>query len=474
MTPGRFLAASLLPVILITGAIWFYSTHPLPRFSLTFVAVDTERVFSTISPYGRGMEQEMAESFCARYGLELHWLRVRTPEQAWEKLLSGEAQVMVGTGWRPEHIPLGAHIAPGPVYETNTPVLLSHTRRPLDIMRPRLCGHTVPVQPQPAMISALKAFGWEQGCRVRYELLQDMRLRPLLAEQNEQSSLPYYVLDSAQYRLVQPFYHRVRPSAYLNEPMGYRWFWRSDEHMLDERMKAFFQRMDLSGELAELQDRYYGFFPEPADYGRVWLLRQAVRTKLPKYRETILAAAKRFRLDPLLLVAVIYQESAFDPHAVSHSGVRGLMQLTTETATRLGATDRTDPTQSIWYGAKYLRRLWSRLEPLNLEHWDRWALAVAAYNQGIGHIFDAMLLAKRLGRDPRTWPNVRSALLKLQQEEFYAGAVYGYTRGYEGADYVDRIRFYYYVLKGWTSLPGLELDELAAFRLSLADLGIIS
>jgi membrane-bound lytic murein transglycosylase F len=100
-------------------------------------------------------------------------------------------------------------------------------------------------------------------------------------------------------------------------------------------------------------------------------------------------------------------------------------------------------------------------------------MAIGAYNQGIGHIFDAMLLSKRLGKDPRKWRNVRAALQKLQHKRYHTSSVFGFTRGAEGAQYVDRIRFYYYVLKGWTLLPGLELKQLAPFRLSLLDLGLV-
>lgn len=472
MTVGRFFAAALLPVILITGAVWFYTTHPLPRFSLTFVTVDSERVFSTISPYGRGMEQEMAKAFCSKYDLKLKWIRTKTAEEAWNKIITGEAQVMIGQGWRPSRIPEGMSIAPGPVYETIAPVLLSHSRRPLDLMRPNVCERVVLVPPQPALVSAFKAYAWTKDCRPEYSVKENFHIQDLLAEENEFSNLPYWVADGAEYKLHQPFFHRVRPATRLNESIGYRWYWRSDEHMLDERMKAYFDNIMLSGELADLKEQYSGFFPKKEDYGRVWLLKESIRKKMPLYKNTILAAAKKFQLDPLLLVAVIYQESAFNQEAVSHTGVRGLMQLTQETASRLGATDRTDPVQSIWYGAKYLRRIWEKMEPLGLEHWDRWNMTIGSYNQGIGHIFDAMLLAKRLGHDPRKWRNVKGALLKLTQEKYHADSVFGYTRGHEGVDYVDRIRFYYYVLKGWTSLPGLELNELSAFRLSLTDLGL--
>ncbi|MBU1612120.1 MAG: transglycosylase SLT domain-containing protein, partial [Proteobacteria bacterium] len=387
MTLGRLFAASLLPVILITGAVWFYTTHPLPRFSITFVAADTERVFSTISPYGRGMEREMAEAFCKRYGLELHWIRTDTPEAAWEILASGRTQIMIGAGWRPEQLASDTHITPGPVYETHFPALLSHTRRHLDLIRPRICETEVLVQPEPALVNSLKAFGWSQECRAEYALLPDIHLMDLFKAENEQSTRPYLLVEQGNYQLLQPFFERIRPATFLPEALSYRWYWRNDEHMLDKRMRAFFTRMDASGSLADIQERYFGFFPDTPNYGGTYVLRQAISEKLPLYRDTILTAARRYQIDPLLLIAVIFQESAFNPDAVSITGVRGLMQLTEETAGRLGATDRTDPQQSIHYGAKYLKRLWEELGALNLPHWDRWAMTLSSYNQGIGHLF---------------------------------------------------------------------------------------
>jgi membrane-bound lytic murein transglycosylase F len=270
----------------------------------------------------------------------------------------------------------------------------------------------------------------------------------------------------------RPFHHRVRPALTLEHPVEYRWFWRSDIPKLEERFSSFFQKIQTSGHLADLQERYFGFFPQEGAYGQLWMLRDAIRSKLPLYRRAILDAARRYDLDPLLIVAVIFQESAFNPNAVSYTGVKGLMQLTQQTASALGATDRTDPGQSIYFGAKYLRLLWDELEHLELSTWDRWAFALAGYNQGIGHVFDAMFLAKRLGKDPRSWREVKQVLPLLAEEQWHSRTIFGYTRGWEGVEYVDRIRFYYYVLKGLSFLPGLELQQLAPLVPDLDSIGI--
>lgn len=68
-------------------------------------------------------------------------------------------------------------------------------------------------------------------------------------------------------------------------------------------------------------------------------------------------AAKAQSLDAKLLRAVISQESAFRPCAVSNKGAQGLMQLMPETAAELGVADPFDPKQNIEGGARYLKQL---------------------------------------------------------------------------------------------------------------------
>ena len=89
--------------------------------------------------------------------------------------------------------------------------------------------------------------------------------------------------------------------------------------------------------------------------------------------------AKKYRLDPALLRAVIKTESDFRQHAVSRKGAVGLMQLTPATAATLRVSDAYDSIQNIRGGAKQLRHL------LNLYQGDL-PLALAAYNAGVHRV----------------------------------------------------------------------------------------
>lgn len=97
------------------------------------------------------------------------------------------------------------------------------------------------------------------------------------------------------------------------------------------------------------------------------------------FDEHIREAAERFNLPFEFIKAVIRAESAFDPHAVSHAGAVGLMQLTPATAASLNCDDPWDPRSNILAGSQYLRILTDRYNG-NIN------LILSAYNAGPGTV----------------------------------------------------------------------------------------
>ena len=93
----------------------------------------------------------------------------------------------------------------------------------------------------------------------------------------------------------------------------------------------------------------------------------------------ILESGKRNSVDPLLLYAIMHQESTFKPRAMSNKGARGLMQLMPGTAQRFGVTSIWDPQQNIEGGTRYMKFL------LGLFDGDV-NLALAGYNAGEGAV----------------------------------------------------------------------------------------
>ncbi len=97
-----------------------------------------------------------------------------------------------------------------------------------------------------------------------------------------------------------------------------------------------------------------------------------------KYVDMAIAEAKRKGADPGLVLAVINQESGFNPHARSRAGARGLMQIMPGTGRGLGVRDARglyDPRTNLRAGIGYLMSLMREF------HSDV-QLALAAYNAG--------------------------------------------------------------------------------------------
>jgi len=102
----------------------------------------------------------------------------------------------------------------------------------------------------------------------------------------------------------------------------------------------------------------------------------------PKFDELVRQSAARNGIDPNLIVAVMRQESGFNPRARSYKGASGLMQLMPATARRFGVVNIYDPVENIEGGARYLRFLLDTFQgDINL--------VLAGYNAGEGAVINS-------------------------------------------------------------------------------------
>ena len=144
-----------------------------------------------------------------------------------------------------------------------------------------------------------------------------------------------------------------------------------------------------------------------------------------------------------LMAAQCYQESTFDPNAVSWAGAKGLMQIMPTTADHLHLRrdDMFDPELNVAAASRLIIELTRAFSDIH-DRVEKQNFVLASYNAGQGHIRDAMRLAKRDGRNPRRWADVRQYVLRLSDPAYYRDTLVhcGYMRGQETADYVDMIR----------------------------------
>ncbi|MGB6085510.1 transglycosylase SLT domain-containing protein, partial [Parvibaculum sp.] len=197
--------------------------------------------------------------------------------------------------------------------------------------------------------------------------------------------------------------------------------------------------------LSAMERRFFGFLPL-FDYVDTRAFKRAIEERLPDYEKIIRRAARDNGLSPHLLAAIAYQESHWNPNAVSPTGVRGFMMLTEQTARELGVKDRLNAHESIHAAARYLADLKRRLPP-SVEEPDRTWFALAAYNLGLGHIYDARALAARLGRDRDSWVDLRRVLPLLNNAAYADGLKHGRARGGQAVHFVQQVRSYMHILE---------------------------
>lgn len=260
--------------------------------------------------------------------------------------------------------------------------------------------------------------------------------------------LDYTVANSDVIAINQRYYPKLRVAFDLSDQQSLAWALPiNQDDSLYDRVQAYLSSLGQAT-LDRIRDRYFGHIGED-DYLGVVRFATDVQGRLPRYRSHFESAGESYGIDWRLLAAIGYQESHWDPTAVSYTGVKGIMMLTTDTAAELDVENREDPAQSIEGGARYFQQILKGLPP-SIEEPDRTWMALAAYNQGLGHLLDARDLAERRGVNPDHWIDVRDSLPLLSRERWFSKTRHGYARGREAVTFVANVRSYYDLLT-WMS-----------------------
>ena len=258
-----------------------------------------------------------------------------------------------------------------------------------------------------------------------------------LIEEVSDGTTAVTVADSHMFATKAAFNERIKSGMNIGSDHGLTWIVRGDQTQTLERLDEWINE-NYRGLEHNLAGRRYFDAPEEIREQEERRIRGDV---LSQYDLITKGIARRYEFDWRLITSQMFEESRFNPNAVSHAGARGLLQLMPRTALELDIDpDKlSDPTVGIDAGVMYLD--WTRNRFRYLSPLEQQWFALAAYNAGIGHVRDARKLSKSLGWDEDKWfDNVEHAMLKLSEPEYYKSTRHGYVRGREPVRYVRNIR----------------------------------
>ena len=393
-----------------------------------------------------GPEYDLARGFAQRLGVDL---KIYTADQFWQILpdvMSGRAHL--AAAGLTITLPRLDLVEFGPVYQRVAPQVIYK----LGTGRPRSLEELLDGRIE--VVAGSSHAGSLERARAREPMLTWIEspsadVEELIARVAS-GEIDYTVVDSNEFAVTRHFYPEARVAFPLGPAGSLAWALPlGDDTSLREQVSAYFAELTASGELDGLLNRYY-YYAGDFDYVGSRAFVRHFDARLPRYRDYFLEAEAVTGIDWRLLAAMGYQESHWDPGAVSPTGVRGIMMLTQTTANMIGVDDRIDPRLSILGGAQYFVRVRRKI-PERIAEPDRTWLALAAYNVGFGHLEDARVLTEIAGMNPDSWDDVRKHLPKLSQKKWYQRTKRGYARGWEPVYYVDNVRRYYDMLAWMTA-----------------------
>lgn len=420
---------------------YFYSTQESSKKKLVAVTKNSPTTYY-FDRYDleSGFEYELLKSFAAAVDMELD-IRVEAHiDKMRIGLDSGEFQILAsGLTITKERKEMGWEF--GPSYAKTKEVLICRKGiridpKDIDTYKDR----KLVVVAGSSYLSSLVG----QGYKLEHWSQQDINTEEALALV-ESSEYDCTVADEHIYKTQARYAENLVRRNSLSNERSLAWVISPEDKIMKEKLNRWMFDFLSSGKLEALYEKYYGYVDPKFNRFDVKTFRERKKERLDVYKKLFQEAGKKYDVPWELIAAISYQESHWDPSAVSPTGVRGLMMLTRETA-RLMGVNRLKVKESIDGGVRYLKMIKARL-PKGIKEPDRTWISLAAYNVGIGHIFDVRGLIRDNRGNPDIWKEIKFYLPYLSKEKVYRKLRYGYARGWEPVKYVKRIRTYYEILK---------------------------
>lgn len=333
---------------------------------------------------------------------------------------------------------------------TSKQVLVQHKGKGRELVKSlsQLIDSTVFVRKQSSFYGRLLNLSEEIGGNLTIKPVPgDVTVEKLIERVNE-GEINFTVADEHVAKINKAFFRNIDIKTPISLDQQMAWAVRKDSPVLLDSINSWLDDFKNTLEFRMIYLKYFG---------NTSLYRSRLKNELftPKsgtlspYDEAVKVHAEAISWDWRLITSLIYQESGFDQYSESWTGASGLMQLMPSTAESLGIDSLSDPEENIEAGIKYIAWLDKQFVDKVPDSLERQKFILAAYNVGLGHVFDAIRLAQKHNLDSATWNNNVAEMLKNKSiPDYYQDDVvyYGYCRGSEPFKYVIEVmeRFEHY------------------------------
>lgn len=326
----------------------------------------------------------------------------------------------------------------------------------------QLVGRNVYVEKNSKYEARLRNLDNEIGGGINIHTIdEDTLITEDLVEMVADGELPLTVVDSDIARLNRTYYKNIDISLEVSFPQRSAWAVKKGNQWLADSITQWSKGEQQRPAYKLLLKRYFELskmgFTEEDDIMTITEVSENLRKGfISPYDDLFRHHAATIGWDWRVLAAQAWVESKFNNDVVSWAGARGLMQLMPRTARAYGLSldETTDPDKNIGAAVRSIRDLDRSLVKYVSDPVERLNFIIAAYNSGIGHIYDAIALARKYGKNPAVWhDNVEEAVLWKSNPEFYNDEVcrFGYFRGRQTVNYVRDVNRYYTLYKSHIS-----------------------
>ena len=276
------------------------------------------------------------------------------------------------------------------------------------------------------------------GIRI-HEVTNDSITNEDLIMQVSNGTIDYTISDNDLARLNKTYYSNLNINLAVSFDQKASWAVRKTSPLLSEAADQWHKENMTSPAYKASTKRYFEN-SKRLPHGPILSIKDG---KISHFDHLFKKYAKEIGWDWRIIASLAYNESNFDTTAVSWASAKGLMQLMPQTARALGIPEgkEQNPEESVKAATKYLAQI-SRSFTKVTDPNEKIKFILGSYNAGIGHVFDAMALAEKYGKNKYVWDdNVATYILLKSNEDYFNDPVCknGYFRGRETFNFVKDI-----------------------------------